>query len=148
MAHSQPPVRSPILLTSVLLAIACHSSAKQPPPDTPPDATAVPDEPQPAEPIAAVEPGRSYDLVVSFFSPGDGTDAAASQRLDEAVVGVAGVVRATGHWGREGEHDECFILTGLSEADRAAFIAKAKAAVADSKKVNVSEQAVCQDRGL
>lgn len=137
--------------SSILITLACQPQATQPPAEPAPT-TEQPGggepapTPTPTEPVA-VEAGRNYDLVVSFISPGDGTDHAAAERLEAAIAGVAGVVHARGHWGREGEHDECFVLEALSAEDRAAFIAKAKAAVADSKKVNVSENAVCQDRG-
>lgn len=151
VAHCAAPMRrlSSLALCPILVTLACQPEATQPPaepaPTTEPPVEGEPT-PAPTEPVA-VEAGRNYDLVVSFISPGDGTDHAAAERLEAAIAGVAGVVHARGHWGREGEHDECFVLGALSAEDRAAFIAKAKAAVADSKKVNVSENAVCQDRG-
>jgi hypothetical protein len=151
VAHCAEPMRcfAFVALSSLLVTLACQPEATQPPAEPAPT-TEQPGggepTPAPTEPVA-VEAGRNYDLVVSFFSPGDGTDHAAEQRLAAAIAGVAGVVHARGHWGREGEHDECFVLGALSAEDRAAFIAKAKAAVEGSEKVNVSENAVCQDRG-
>jgi hypothetical protein len=91
------------------------------------------------------EAGKSYDFVVSFYSPGDGTDGAAFDRLTAIVKETKGLTQVTGRWGREGEHDECFTLTGLGAAERAAFIARVRKEVGNSKKVNISENAECQN---
>jgi hypothetical protein len=107
-------------------------------------------DPVPGEGGEAAEPGtpeagKSYDFVVSFYSPGDGTDGAAFERLTTIVKETKGLTQVTGRWGREGEHDECFTLTGLGAAERAAFIARVRKEVGNSKKVNISENAECQN---
>lgn len=106
-----------------------------------------------AEPTAAPEPGtpdpdKSYSFVVSFFSPGDGTDVAASDRLEAFLLRAKKQVpRVTGHWGKEGEHDECFSFAELSARKRKAFMADVKQAIGASSKVSYREDAPCRDRG-
>ncbi|MBC8070385.1 MAG: hypothetical protein IAG13_18780 [Deltaproteobacteria bacterium] len=90
------------------------------------------------------EAGKRYEFVVSFYSPGDGTDGAAFERLTAIVKETPGLTQVTGRWGREGEHDECFTLAGLGAPERAAFIARVRKEVGNSKKVNISENAECQ----
>ncbi len=106
--------------------------AETPPVETPPAETPPP------------EPPKPYDFVVSFISPGDGTDAAAYDRLKAIVAKYKGVVQVRSNWGREGEHDECFTLGELSAAKKKEFIAKVTASMKKSKKVNVAENAQCQ----
>lgn len=128
-----------------------HSAAPTSPP--PPATSAPPPKPStsassaPADPSAPVA-GHKYALVVSFFSPGDGTDSAAAKRLDDLIAKTTPKPsRVSSPWGREGEHDECFDLGELGDAAKASFIAAVKKEVAaPSKKVNVSTNAVCQSR--
>lgn len=116
---------------------------EEPPSEEPPAEDPPPEEPPPPR----IDPAKVYDLVVSFGSPGDGTDSAAFDRLKTAIAGFSGVVHDQGRWGREGEHDECFDLAALSAKDRAAFVKKAKAAVAKSDRTTVREKSTCNDDG-
>lgn len=90
------------------------------------------------------EPGRRYDFVVSFVSPGDGTDVEAAKRLQNVVDDTPKLGHVRGSWGREGEHDECFTLGLLGSAERKAFIDRVHAAVAASPKVKVAANVECQ----
>ncbi len=99
--------------------------------------------------VASASPDapRSYALVVSFFSPGNGTDNAASDKLTAIVAKLPKkVAQVTGRWGKEGEHDECFDLGELDAKEKAAFIAQVKQDVGSSKRVNINENATCQSR--
>lgn len=149
-------------VASLLLLAACRQGASTPPPEPtppppveePPTETPPVEDPPPAtepppveEPPPAEEPPpppTPYDLVVSFISPGDGTDQAAYERLQAIVAKYKGVVGVRANWGREGEHDECFTLTALSDGKRKEFIAKVEASMKKSSKVNVSVNAACQ----
>lgn len=86
---------------------------------------------------------------MQFFSPGDGTDRAAYDRL-KAMLKTLGKVPpfVSRRWGKEGEHDECFDISSLSPADRKAFIARVKGAVQSSKKVTVAENGTCHNERL
>jgi len=128
-APETPPVEEPPTETPPV---------EEPPAETPPAETPPPvEEPPP-------EPPKPYDFVVSFISPGDGTDQAAYDRLKAIVAKYKGVVQVRSNWGREGEHDECFTLGELSAAKKKEFIAKVTASMKKSKKVNVAENATCQ----
>lgn len=117
------------------------------PPEDAPEASGVPEDSGVAvPPSAAPEADRKYDFVVSFFSPGDGTDHRAAERLATVVEATPKLEHVQGRWGKEGEHDECFGLAALSEDERKAFIQRAKAAVASSAKVTVETNAECRHR--
>lgn len=155
-----------VCVCALAAAIGCGGT-KTPEPDTRSSATVALPEPTPApsasaaapepsatpEPSAAVEPGapdpnKSYSFVVTFFSPGDGTDVAASDRLEAFLLrSKKQVPRVTGHWGKEGEHDECFSFAELSARERKAFMADVKQAIGASPKVSYREDAPCRDRG-
>lgn len=100
---------------------------------------------------AAEEPretsiGKKDILVVSFISPGDGTDHAAYDRLKATLKSLSKVPPFVSRsWGKEGEHDECFDLSGLSAPERQAFLARVKEAVRSSKKVNITENGTCNE---
>jgi len=146
----------PSLIVSSLLAwcvVACRTATAPAEPDPTPatedGGDAGPDDAGPTdEPADPAEPGppeaHPYDLVVSFISPGDGTDHEAFEHLKAIVAETPGLVHARGHWGREGEHDECFMLTGLTPTDRMAFVARVREEMAKSQKVNLGENAECQ----
>lgn len=139
-----------------IFALVCTIAACKPVPATQaePEPTPASDDGTPVDPsdggtpTEPVEPGppedHPYDLVVSFTSPGDGTDHEAEKQLEAIVAATKGLEHARGRWGREGEHDECFMLGGLSAADRDAFVGRVRTEVGASKKVNISEAAACQ----
>lgn len=118
------------------------SSAPTPtnaPSSAPTDAAAV-NEPQ------ATAIGKKDILVVSFISPGDGTDHAAYDRLRATLKTLPKVPPFVSHlWGKEGEHDECFDLSALSAPDRKAFLARVSEAVRSSKKVTITENGTCHE---
>jgi hypothetical protein len=100
-----------------------------------------------ATPPASAEAPGTYALVVSFFSPGNGTDRAAFDKLTAIVAKLPKeVAQVTGHWGKEGEHDECFALTELDAKEKAAFVAQVKKEVGASDRVTIKENAACQSR--
>lgn len=91
--------------------------------------------------------GKIYALVVSFISPGNGTDSAAYDRLRGVVRDVGGVARTgqvSGHWGKEGEHDECFDLHAMSFTEKKQFVQRVHLA-ATSDRVTISEGARCRN---
>jgi hypothetical protein len=143
-------MRPPFAALALALAAACGPAA------APPPAEPAPAEPGPAEPAppppgprAAIHPGDPpgpFALVVSFYSPGDGTDGDAIAALDRLIADQGGrdlgLIRA--RWGREGEVDYCFGLHGLDDAARADFLDRVQAALASSRKVNLYRDAACR----
>jgi len=90
-------------------------------------------------------PEKLYDVVVSFISPGDGTNREAADALQRFVVGVGPTLEhARGRWGKEGEHDECFDLSGLDAKARKRFLSFVKS-LAKKPKVQLGEKATCRD---
>lgn len=155
---------APTLLSSLLLAssstLACRGPQREPETTAvvepepqpsapvegpqPADDSSVAADPDPAQPSTPTEPER-FDLVVAFFSPGNGTDHEAASRLDFIVGKVEGLRHTRGHWGKEGEHDECFDLSALSAAQRRDFLTKVRAAVGSSDRVTITEHAPCRN---
>ncbi len=139
-------------MTSLLFALAVVACANEtPPPTTPPAASPSP----PASVLVTQAPepgagkpqhGKLYALVVSFISPGNGTDDAAYERLRNVVsdVGATRVGHVHGHWGKEGEHDECFDLAALSFTEKKAFVQRVRLA-SNSERVTVTENARCRN---
>lgn len=115
--------------------------------------------PPPAQAVAAAAPkderkgggeapppvaSKPYDLVVSFRSQGQGIDRDARTRLDAIFDATPNLGRAHGRWGREGEVDECADVDRLAPADRAALVAKVRAAMQPAKNVDVLEHHECK----
>ncbi|HSX59154.1 MAG TPA: hypothetical protein VLF18_03035 [Tahibacter sp.] len=74
--------------------------------------------PQPGnQPARANRPPTTYPLVVSFISHGAGTSPAAIAQFNVIVAEFEAawgpLERTVAPWGREGEYDVCFTLTGL-----------------------------------
>jgi hypothetical protein len=88
---------------------------------------------------AAPAPER---FVVSFGSICCGIDVKARQRLHDIAV-PSGVRRRQSSWGKEGEEDECFDLSSLGDADRAAFMVRVRAAIAGGENVSIGEDGDC-----
>jgi len=101
-------------------------------------------EPGPSAEPTHPEPGKIYDLVVSFGSPGDGTDRDAYERVRKVIEGTSGLETATGYWGKEGEHDECFMLTHLSDPARKKFRDEIERATRGGKYVHVASKETCR----
>jgi hypothetical protein len=83
----------------------------------------------------AVPPGQnmqsatdiSYRLIISFISIGEGTDRNAKEIFDSFLNDwktnqKKEINYETVHWGREGEVDYCFPLSGLNEAQQKQFV--------------------------
>ncbi len=118
-------------------------SASTAPPSASSSPTAKPESDSPSAPMK----GKTYAFVVSFISPGDGTDQAAYERLLGLVKAAPKPLHwALGHWGKEGEHDACFDLSELSKAEKTAFVAAVKKEVGKSPKVQIHDSAVCNSR--
>lgn len=87
---------------------------------------------------------KTYALVVAFGSPGDGTDREAAKRLDAIMKTQKVVSHERGHWGKEGEHDECFDLGAMPNAERDKLVARLKSEVASSR-TTVKTNAPCRN---
>ena len=84
--------------------------------------------------------------MVSFVSPGNGTDHVAYDGLRSMLTTLPKVPPFVSHrWGKEGEHDECFDLSTFSLAERRAFVAKINEVARSSKKVTVTENGTCHE---
>lgn len=153
------PVRNPIAFVMALaIAMAACAPAAAPAnaqanepvvaeeaPPPPGQAAAAPKEERKGEgeappPVAS----KPYDLVVSFRSQGQGIDHDARSRLDAIFDATPSLGRAHGRWGREGEVDECADVERLGPGDRAALVAKVRAAMQSAKNVDVLEHHVCK----
>lgn len=144
--------RAPFAL-ALALTFACATSPPTPAPTptlaptpTPTSTSATPSadpydlQDLPSSPKAGVK----YLVVVSFGSECCGPDRKAEDALDAVVARYPrpALGHARGHWGKEGERDDCFTLAGLSAADRARFVADVRANVA-GKLTKVAENASC-----
>jgi hypothetical protein len=129
-------------LTLALLLTACSSSSSTVKPDAPPVA-----EPGGGElPADAAPASERMALIVSFYSPGNGTNAEASAKLDALVEAFQPPpARKSVRWGREGEHDECFKLDDLSQEQRAAFIALVEQELGGADRVNLLKDEACRE---
>lgn len=82
--------------------------------------------------------------MVSFGSECCGTERVAEEALEEIIGRYP--KSALGHtdslWGKEGEHDGCFTLAGLSPEDQARFVAEVRAKVA-GRLTTITENAAC-----
>lgn len=97
-----------------------------------------------------LESGK-YHLLVSFYSPGDGIDAAAVSKYDETIAKFEKENKVTisvekAPWGREGEVDYCISLNDLSASKQKAFIDLTKQTLSTSTKVNILENCACKHK--
>jgi hypothetical protein len=88
--------------------------------------------------------GNVYRFIVSFYSIGTGVNSAAVQQLDEFVKkyetkNKVSIPYTPVRWGREGEVDYCFMLSGLSVAQQEAFIAETKALLKGAEHIHFKE---------
>jgi hypothetical protein len=131
-------------LTSLTFAflVACSSSSPTVKPDAPP-------EPAPAAetPAAETPPADGkMALIVSFYSPGNGTNEEAAAKLNALIDATQPKpARKTVRWGREGEHDECFKLDDLSAEQKTAFIAAVEKELAGADRVNILKDEPCKE---
>jgi hypothetical protein len=89
---------------------------------------------------------KNSNLIVSFYSPGNSIDYKTANEfvafLDSYIPKISYTII---HWGREGETDYCIDLAGLNQEEQKTFKEKAKALVAKSDRVNVSENEKCRE---
>ncbi len=96
--------------------------------------------------VVASEGTVYNNLIVSFYSPGNGIDSETANKfvafLDSYTPKITYTII---HWGREGETDYCIDLNELSPEDQNTFKEKAKEMVSKSERVNVSENEKCKE---
>lgn len=91
--------------------------------------------------------GNNYDLTASFYSIGEGTDAATMEKFIQFLDTYRDKITINKTpWGREGEIDYCINLTNLEENAKSEFLKKAKGILAASKLVHVNENAPCRNK--
>ncbi|MEZ4722689.1 MAG: hypothetical protein R2813_12510 [Flavobacteriales bacterium] len=99
-----------------------------------------------AEPSKMEAKSGNSDLILSFYSPGNGVDRA---KLDEVTSYLKSdhpdVAYTSVSWGKEGEKDLCFDLSTLSAADKQALTSKLKEMVSTSSRVRVKENEPCRE---
>ncbi len=89
---------------------------------------------------AGAEKKEMYRFVVSFFSPGNGTDGEAIRKLDDFLATHAKKPKADQiRWGREGEVDYCFKLKEFSTGEQKKFIEEVQKLIGSSERVRFSE---------
>ena len=99
--------------------------------------------------IAAPESGQTVRLVVSFWSEGAGTDAAAEEAFKDLIAGgrrehSAALLLRRVDWGKEGETDYCLSLDELSTDKQRALIRAVRARISRKKRVTISENSKCR----
>ncbi len=90
-----------------------------------------------------------YSLRISFISIGSGTDRKAKQEYEQFIKQFEASNNVTilldkATWGKEGEIDFCFNLTGLSNVLQKQFIQETKSKLKDSKLVRIYENTTCK----
>lgn len=102
-----------------------------------------------SEPInteAAKSGSGNADLILSFFSPGNGID---REKFNEVKSFLEtehpSVTYQSVSWGKEGERDLCFDLSGMSADDKQALTNKLKEMVSSSNRVRVKENEPCRE---
>lgn len=85
------------------------------------------------------------DLILSFYSPGNGIDKKMLEKVDYYIEtqGLNDHVSRVS-WGKEGERDLCFDFADLKGNNMGSIIAELKALVADSERVRVKENEPCR----
>jgi hypothetical protein len=124
---------APLLL---LFAIAC-TNAKKSKPSIPSD--------------SAIAQDSLYRFSVSFISIGSGIDHKAKKQFVEFISqfnskNKASIEPEIVSWGREGETDYCFKLSGLNAAQQTKFIQETKEQLNASKNVRYNENCTCRKK--
>ena len=88
-------------------------------------------------------------FIVSFYSIGSGIDRGQSEKLlafldDFNAKNKSQVEFSEIHWGREGETDYCFPLTGLNDSQIRAFKSGVKEALKSAEHVHYLENEPCR----
>jgi hypothetical protein len=94
-------------------------------------------------------PDSLMAFIVSFYSGGAGIDRGMPDKLKSFIESFSKKIEIEipyneSHWGREGETDYCFPLTGLSDAQVTGFITGAKDALKSSQQVHFFEKQPCR----
>lgn len=84
-------------------------------------------------------------VVVSFISKGAGIDRKAQEKLD-AWLKERGTAYETKNWGREGETNYCFFLTGMQKQQQEKFVSDLKTFIGANEMVIVEEWGKCDRR--
>jgi hypothetical protein len=89
-----------------------------------------------------------FRVIVEFFSIGEGTDLEAKKRFDSYLnqwheSGNPKVTYLAVPWGREGEVDFCFTLSGLTDGQQQQFISGLRSQLSSSGLVRISENQKC-----
>jgi hypothetical protein len=93
-------------------------------------------------------PNKSFDLIITFSSRGEGINGDARKSLDEYIKHFESNknVQINYHmksWGREGETDYCFNLSNLNSTDQNDFVSQAKELLKSANLVSISENKNC-----
>ena len=94
---------------------------------------------------------RNYRLIVSFYSICCGINGKAKEKLDEFVSNYerdkrTRLARETVNWGREGEIDYCFKLSGLRSREENRVVSEIKKLVKGFDLVHIQENAPCKNK--
>jgi hypothetical protein len=92
-----------------------------------------------------------YRFNVSFFSIGSGINGRAKQQYldfikEYEVKNKVKVEYEVANWGKEGETDFCFKLSGLNTEEQSKFISDSKELLKNSKNVRYSENVTCKNK--
>ena len=93
----------------------------------------------------------SYRFIVSFYSIGGGPDMKGLKEFKDFVTTFSTKLNKSispeiFSWGREGESDYCYKLSGLNDKEQKQFITEANVILAKSKLVHVSENEACRHK--
>jgi ATP phosphoribosyltransferase len=85
------------------------------------------------------------DLILSFFSPGNGIDRGMLEEVTTYMkTSFPDVKYSRVSWGKEGEVDLCFDLSSLKEEAKADFIENIKAMIDGSERVRLKQDQACR----
>ena len=97
---------------------------------------------------ATVKTFESYEVIISFFSIGEGIDRKSLEGFHNYVSSFnqsekSKIVFDEVHWGREGEVDFCFNLLELNKGQQTKFIFGLKELMKNNKLVHIEENKPC-----
>lgn len=138
------------IIAAAFLAVSCHStkeattaSGTSTSPETKETVVVNTTEESQKEPSPNKQP-ETIRLVVNFISIGAGTDVDAKRALDEYIIQYRQkyhkMVSYVAHaWGREGEVENHFLLSELSEKEQTEFISGLKSAMNGRELIQIEE---------
>lgn len=104
---------------------------------------------KPAEvtnPVEAAPDSNVVRLVVSFISKGEGIDYKTKEEFEKWLAMREKFTYETTNWGREGEVNYCFRMTGISTREQDIFVRDVRTFLTDKSLVLVSEYEKCDKR--